>query len=276
MSAQDAATTDAAVLTITELSIRIGGRLIVDRLNLQIGAAERVGLIGESGSGKSLSCMAVLGLLPAGASATGSIRFDGVELLGAGDRVHRALRGSRMACVFQEPQTALDPLQRIGVQMTSAERVRGRLSRADRQQRAVQLARDVGLPDPERIVLRYPHELSGGQRQRVVIAMAMASSPALVLADEPTTALDMTVQARVLELLGGRLRTAGSALLLVTHDMGVAASSCDRVAVMRRGEIVESGPTAQLLADPRHPYTRQLVDAAYATSWQQPRALVAA
>jgi peptide/nickel transport system ATP-binding protein len=259
------------VLDIQNLNIRIAGRTLVDDLSLHIDAAERVGLIGESGSGKSLTCMAVLGLLPDGAEVSGSIRFEGHDLVGAGDRVYRALRGSRIGCVFQEPQTALDPLQRVGPQITSALRARRRLTRSEAREIAVRLADDVGLPDPERIVRRYPHELSGGQRQRVVIAMAMAASPALLLADEPTTALDVTVQARILELLGGKLARERSSLLLVTHDMAVAANICDRLAVMRHGRIVEQGATRDILANPRHAYTAELVEGAYATSWRPAR-----
>jgi peptide/nickel transport system ATP-binding protein len=215
----------------------------------------------------------VLGLLPPHARASGSIRFDGEEILGIPDRRLRNLRGTAIGCVFQEPHTALDPLARIGAQLVSPLRVRVRMSRDRQRALAVELAACVGLPDPEHIVRRFPHELSGGQRQRVVIAMATAANPALVLADEPTTALDVTVQARILDLLGGRVAETGAALLLVTHDMAVAATTCDRLVIMRRGVIVEQGTTRDVVQAPVHPYTRSLIDAAYATSYTRPGVL---
>ena len=256
------------ILEISELSISIGGRTVVDAVSFTVQPGESVGIIGESGSGKSLTLMAVLGLLPEAASVSGSIRFEGTELLGGRERAWRRLRGDRLSCVFQEPQTALDPLSRIGAQLVSPVRARRSLSRAEARSLAVRLATEVGLPQPEQIVRRYPHELSGGQRQRVVIAMAMAASPALILADEPTTALDATVQAGVLDLLGRQLARTGAAMVLVTHDVGVAASRCEQLLVMRHGRVVERGVTHSVLTAPQHDYTRSLVDAAYATSWQ--------
>ncbi|WP_104178352.1 ABC transporter ATP-binding protein [Cryobacterium sp. Y50] len=264
-----------SVLKIRKLSVSIGGHTVVDSVDLDVGRGERVGLLGESGSGKSLTCMATLGLLPATARATGSVRLVGEEILGSNDRRMRALRGAELGCVFQEPQSALDPLARIGDQLTSTLRARARLSRHRRHELAVALAARVGLPDPERIVRRFPHELSGGQRQRVVVAMATAAAPALVLADEPTTALDVTVQAHILELLGGRVAETGAALLLVTHDIAVAATTCDRLVVMRGGRVVEQGSTHDLLRRPAHPYTRALIDAAYATTYTRPIVLAA-
>jgi len=261
------------VLEIRDLTVRIGGRTVVDSVNLDVGRGERVGLLGESGSGKSLTCMATLGLLSHTARATGSIRLVGEQILGATDRRMRALRGAQLGCVFQEPQSALDPLARIGDQLTSPLRARARISRHGRHKLAVALAARVGLPDPQHIVRRFPHELSGGQRQRVVVAMATAAAPALVLADEPTTALDVTVQAHILELLGGRVAETGAALLLVTHDIAVAATTCDRLVVLRGGVVVEQGSTDDVLRRPAHPYTRGLVDAAYATSYTRPLVL---
>ena len=264
------------LLEITNLSIDIGPRRIVDGVNLRVEHGERVGLIGESGSGKSLTCMATLGLLPARGSASGSIRVAGTEVIGASQATLRKLRGRRVGCVFQEPQSALDPLMPIHRHLVAGLRAHARISRAEAMERAVELAESVGLPDPAALVHRYPHELSGGQRQRVMIAMAMASSPALLLADEPTTALDVTVQARVLELMSDLVTLTGAGSLLVTHDMAVAAPQCDRIAVMQHGQIVEEGTPEQLLSRPRAEYTARLIDAAYATSWQPEREPVAA
>lgn len=264
------------LLDISNLSIRIGDRLIVDDITLAIRPGERVGLIGESGSGKSLTCMAVLGLLPAGAIATGSIRVRGREVLGASPADLRQLRGRTVGCVFQEPQSALDPLMPIHRHLVAGIRAHQPLGRKAAMAKAIELAASVGLPDPETLVRRYPHELSGGQRQRVMIAMAMATKPALLLADEPTTALDVTVQARVLELMGELVTGSGAGSLLVTHDMAVAASQCDRVAVMQSGRIVEEGAPGELIARPHAEYTARLIDAAYATSWQPALEAVAA
>ena len=264
------------LLAISRLSIEIAGRRIVDDVSLSVSAGERVGLIGESGSGKSLTCMAVLGLLPPQAAVTGSILVDGHEVVGAHPKTLRALRGQTVGCVFQEPQSALDPLLPIHKHLVAGLRAHTRLSRAAGMARAIELAASVGLPDPAALVRRFPHELSGGQRQRVMIAMAMAASPALLLADEPTTALDVTVQARVLELMTRLVRGSGAGSLLVTHDMAVAASQCDRIAVMQAGRIVETGTPEALIHAPVAPYTAQLIDAAYATSWQPARVAVAA
>ncbi|WP_261164099.1 ABC transporter ATP-binding protein [Microbacterium sp. Marseille-Q6965] len=256
------------LLDITDLTIEIGGRRLVDGVSFAVAPGERVGLIGESGSGKSLTCFALTGLLPPTAVVTGSIVFEGENLVGADERRLSAIRGQRVGMVFQEPATALDPLQPVGRQMVSGMAARRRLSRTDRLREARRLAVEVGLPEPESIVHRYPHELSGGQRQRVVIAGAMATAPSLVVADEPTTALDVTVQARVLRLLEERCAAAHSGLLLVTHDMAVAMQSCDRIVVMRRGRVIEEGTPSRLIASPTDPYTAMLIDAAYETSWQ--------
>jgi peptide/nickel transport system ATP-binding protein len=257
-----------SLLDITGLTIEIGGRRLVDGVSFAVAPGERVGLIGESGSGKSLTCFALSGLLPSAATVAGSIVFEGEEIVGADERRLSALRGARIGMVFQEPATALDPLQTVGRQLVSGLMARRRLSRAERLRESHRLAAEVGLPEPEAIVHRYPHELSGGQRQRVVIAGAMAAGPSLVVADEPTTALDVTVQARVLRLLEERCAAAGSGLLLVTHDMAVAMQTCDRIVVMRRGRIVEEGTPRQLIDAPADAYTAMLVDAAYETSWQ--------
>ena len=261
------------LLDVTDLSIAIGDRTIVDRVSFSVRPGERVGLIGESGSGKSLTCFAIAGLLPRAARVTGSIRFEGEELVGASEARRRDLRGSRIGMVFQEPQSALDPLSSIGRQLVGAIRARRRMPRAEAHRRAVELATEVGLPDPERVVGRYPHELSGGQRQRVVIAAALAARPSLLLADEPTTALDVTVQARILDLLDQRCAALGSGLLLVTHDMAVAMRTCDHIVVMAKGRLIAEGSPRSIVDDPGHPDAAALVDAAYETGWQAaPRA----
>lgn len=256
------------LLDIRDLTITIDDRVVVDDVSLSVAEGERVGLIGESGSGKSLTCMAVLGLLPARGGLSGSIVLDGTETVGADARVLRGLRGRTAGCIFQEPQSALDPLMPIHRHLVAPLRAHGLLRRRDARGTAIQLAESVGLADPAEIVRRYPHELSGGQRQRVMIAMAMSTRPRLLLADEPTTALDVTVQARVLDLMGGLAGRDGTGILLVTHDMAVAASRCDRIVVMQNGRIVEEGTPERLISAPRTAYTAELVDAAYTTGWQ--------
>lgn len=266
------------LLEVRGLTVSFGGARAVDEVSFQVSPGERVGLIGESGSGKSMVCLAVQGLQPRIADVSGSVVLEG-EAVHARDHARwRTLRGRRIGTVFQEPMTALNPVMTIGAQLTTALRHHGIVGRREAGQRAVDLAAMVGLPDPRHIVTRYPHQLSGGQRQRVVIAMALSCEPALVLADEPTTALDATVARKVLELMVRLCEDVGSALLLVTHDMGVAASTCERLMVMRRGLMVEQGTTAALLAQPRHDYTRNLVAAARSTGLdlEGARALLAA
>ena len=266
------------LLEVRGLTVSFGGARAVDEVSFQVSPGERVGLIGESGSGKSMVCLAVQGLQPRIADVSGSVVLEG-EAVHARDHARwRTLRGRRIGTVFQEPMTALNPVMTIGAQLTTALRHHGIVGRREAGQRAVDLAAMVGLPDPRHIVTRYPHQLSGGQRQRVVIAMALSCEPALVLADETTTALDATVARKVLELMVRLCEDVGSALLLVTHDMGVAASTCERLMVMRRGLMVEQGTTAALLAQPRHDYTRNLVAAARSTGLdlEGARALLAA
>ncbi|WP_033296001.1 ABC transporter ATP-binding protein [Amycolatopsis jejuensis] len=226
---------------------------LVRGVSFEIGAGERVGLIGESGSGKSLTALSVLGLLPEGLTATGSVRLDDRELLGASEKVLSRLRGNGMAMVFQEPMTALNPAMRVGRQVTEPFRVHGLHSRP-----AEELLAAVGLPGVARA---YPHQLSGGQRQRVVLAMALANDPALLICDEPTTALDVTVQAQILSLIRERL-SAESSLLFITHDLAVVAQMCDRVLVMLDGSIVEHGSTRDVLTSPQHSYTQRLLEGA--------------
>ncbi|MFD2471539.1 ATP-binding cassette domain-containing protein [Amycolatopsis silviterrae] len=237
-------------MTLTVENLQVAD--LVRGISFELGAGERVGLIGESGSGKSLTALSVLGLLPEGLSATGSVRLDGRELLGASEKELSRLRGNGMAMVFQEPMTALNPAMRIGRQVTEPFRVHGRRGRP-----AEELLAAVGLPGVARA---YPHQLSGGQRQRVVLAIALANDPALLICDEPTTALDVTVQAQILGLIRERL-SGMSSLLFITHDLAVVAQMCDRVLVMLDGSIVEHGSTREVLTAPQHAYTQRLLAA---------------
>jgi len=255
-------------LEIDRLTVTIGGRRVVDDLSLELPAGRRLGLIGESGSGKSLTTLAVLGLLPAGAEATGSIRLDGRELVGLPDRELARLRGRVVGTVFQDPRTSLDPVMTVGRQISEPLRLHEGLSRREARARAVEAAAEVGLPEPEQIVDRWPHQLSGGQRQRVVIATALITRPALLLADEPTTALDVTTQAEVLALFGRLVDERGAALLFVTHDLAVLSRVADDALVLSHGRVVERGPVARLLQAPEHPVTRGLVEATRATTWR--------
>ncbi|WP_309136387.1 ABC transporter ATP-binding protein [Nocardioides campestrisoli] len=249
------------LLTIEHLAISFAQpRPAVNDVSLRIAPGEVLALVGESGSGKSMTARAVLGLLPPGARASGSIRFRDEELLGLDDAALSRFRGRRVAMVFQEPQTALNPVRTVGWQIREALRAHGRVDRGQARSRALELLRQVEIPDPEERLGYYPHQLSGGQKQRVVLALALANEPDLLLADEPTTALDVTVQAEILALLRRVRDRTGTSILLITHNMGVVAEIADRVMVLREGDVVEEGETGSLFADPRHPYTRQLLD----------------
>ena len=228
-------------------------------VSLSIGRGEIVGLVGESGSGKSLTALAALRLLPPEARVSGSIRLDGVDLLGLSEREMRRVRGGRIAIVFQEPSTALDPVWPIGFQIAEAVRAHKPASRREAREEAVRLLERVALPDARRRLDDYPHQLSGGQRQRVMLAVALAAGPDLLLADEPTTALDVTIQAQILELLERLRGELGLSVLLITHDFAVVAETCERVAVMRAGRIVEEGSVESVFRAPEHPYTRGLL-----------------
>ena len=240
------------------------GTELVRGLDLDLGPGERLGLVGESGSGKTLTGLALLGLLPPGLTATGSIRLDGAELIGAPERALQRIRGSRIAAVFQDPSSALDPLMRVGDQIARPVRRHRGLRGAELRAEVLAAAAEVRLPDPERLLRRYPFELSGGQRQRVAIAMALACRPDVLLADEPTTALDVTVQATVLELLDDAVRRHGTSLVFVSHDLAVVAGIAERAIVLRRGEAVEEGPARRIVTAPEHDYTRRLVESARA------------
>lgn len=257
------------LLRIENLTIRHAGRSLVSSVSLSVAAGERVGLIGESGSGKSLTALAAIGLLPEGMSDSGSILLADHQVVGSTDREVVALRGVAVATIFQEPLTALDPLMRIGNQIAEVLRRRARrdgqsLSRAEVAEKTKALMARVALPDPSRLARAYPHEMSGGQRQRAAIAMAIACRPRLLIADEPTTALDVTTQAEVLKLLETLVREENMGLLFISHDLPVVGTAVDRVVVLRSGELVEQGTVPEVFGRPRHPYTIGLVEAARA------------
>jgi peptide/nickel transport system ATP-binding protein len=246
-------------LSVRDLRIDISGSRVVDGVSFDVPRGSRVGVIGESGSGKSLTALAIMGLLPHGARATGSVTWNGREILGIPDRELAEIRGAEIGMVFQEPLTALNPIRRVGGQMSEAARIHGDVRGSAAHALAVRLAESVGLPDPERIVRRYPHQLSGGQRQRVGIAAALAAQPNLIVADEPTTALDVTVQAEILDLLRSLRDERGLAMVFVTHNFGVVADLCDSVVVMQNGHVVEHGAVEKVLRDPEHDYTKSLL-----------------
>jgi peptide/nickel transport system ATP-binding protein len=246
-------------LQIRDLRVLFGDRLAASAAALDVGAGEIVGLAGESGSGKSMTIQAVLGLAgTVGATVTGSIRLDGAELTGMSPAAMRAVRGRRIAAIFQSPAAAFNPVFRVGVIVTRALRLHG-LSGAEARDRAAAAMRSVLLP-PE-LLRRYPAQLSGGQLQRVAIALAIALRAEVLLADEPTSALDVTVQAEVHELLRELRDTRGMAILFVSHDLAVIAELCDRVAIMRSGEVIEQGATQEVIAAPQQDYTRELLAA---------------
>jgi ABC-type dipeptide/oligopeptide/nickel transport system ATPase component len=220
-----------------------------------------LGLVGESGSGKSATSLAIMRLLPPQASTTGKILFSGEDLLSLPDQAMRSIRGARISMIFQEPMTALNPVMRVGDQVSEAVLAHHRVSKAEAWQRTVEALREVAIPEPERRARDYPHQLSGGQRQRVMIAMALVNHPQLLIADEPTTALDVTIQAQILELLAQLRERHRLAVLFISHDLGVVSRVADQVAVMYAGEIVEMGPVSGIFSSAMHAYTRGLISA---------------
>jgi peptide/nickel transport system ATP-binding protein len=233
----------------------------VDGISFDLARGETLGLVGESGSGKTMTAMALMRLLepPLSELPTGEVLLDGTDLMRLPEAAMARLRGHRVSMVFQEPMTSLNPVMPVGAQIAEPLRRHLRLGRAEAQARAEAMLHLVGIPAPARAAVSWPHELSGGMRQRVMIAIALACRPTLLIADEPTTALDVTVQAQILELLAGLQQDMGTAVLLITHDLAVVAETAHRVAVMYAGRIVETGPTGQIFAAPRHPYTRGLL-----------------
>jgi peptide/nickel transport system ATP-binding protein len=256
---------DRPVLRVEDLRVTVGDghAEAVRGVSFEIRRGETVGLVGESGSGKSLTCRAVLGLLPPGcARSSGRIELGGTDLTTLGRREWDAVRGTRVGTVFQDPASYLNPSITVGRQLAEALRVNVGLGRVEARTRAVELFASVGLREPGTVYHRYPHELSGGMAQRVLIAIAICGDPDLLIADEATSSLDALVQAEVLALFRRLTAERGLALLLVAHDLAVVAEVCDRVLVCHRGELVEQGPTAEIIAHPRHPHTRALLDAA--------------
>lgn len=251
------------VLSVCGLDISFGATRVVRDLSFDIARGRTLALVGESGSGKSVTSLAIMGLLPGRvARASGSVALDGRELLGLPEAEMRSVRGGRISMIFQEPMTSLNPVQRIGDQIAEAIRIHRGLRGADLREATLELLRRVRIPDPDTRIRHYPHTFSGGMRQRVMIAMALACNPALIIADEPTTALDVTVQAQILGLLRELQRESGTAVLFITHDMGVVAEVADDVLVMRGGREIERGPVHDIFSRPRDPYTRILIEAA--------------
>ena len=255
----------APLLDVQHLTVVFDGSpavTAVDDVSFQIAAGETLGLVGESGSGKSVTAFSILRLLqPPGRVSSGQVLFEGRDLLALPEREMRAVRGARISLIFQEPMTALNPVMRVGDQIAEAPLVHGQATKSEARARAIDLLNAVRIPDAAQRVRDYPHQLSGGMRQRVMIAIALACRPPLIIADEPTTALDVTIQAQVLELLRDLKAEFNLALLLITHDFGVVAEMADRVAVMYKGKLVEQGPVRQILRDPAHEYTRSLLAA---------------
>ncbi|KQZ23834.1 ATP-binding cassette domain-containing protein [Microbacterium sp. Root553] len=252
-----------SILDVSALTVRSGSAAPVRDVSFSVAPGERLGLIGESGSGKSLTSLAVTGLLPEALRSSGSVLLGGHQVVGAPDADLRRLRGPVVQIVFQEPLTALDPLMRVGRQLAEPLRRHLGLRGAELKSAVAAALDEVALPDP-RIARAYPHELSGGQRQRVAIAIALAARPQLLIADEPTTALDVTVQDAVLSLLERLVAERGMALLFISHDLAVVSRMVDRIVVLRDGLVVEAGTVSQVLQEPAEPYTRMLVDSARA------------
>jgi peptide/nickel transport system ATP-binding protein len=253
------------LLEVSELAVDLmapgGLQRVVDRASFSLAEGESLGVVGESGSGKTMTALALMGLTPESSRVSGSIRFEGRELVGLDEEAMRELRGDRIAMIFQEPMTALNPLHSVGAQIAEPLMLHRGLTKQDARKRAVELLEHVRLAEPERAARSYPFALSGGERQRAMIAMAIGCSPRLVIADEPTTALDVTVQARILALIDGLRLESNMAIMLVSHDLAVIAGHCDRVIVMYSGLIMESGPVEAVLHEPRNPYTLALLEA---------------
>ena len=253
----------SAVLTVSDLRVRIDapGRTVhaVRGIDFEVDRGAALALVGESGCGKSTALRAIAGLLPRRAQASGSVMYGDTDVLSADKKTAQRIRGSGIAMIFQDPMTALNPVMRVGDQIAEGPRVRGDLDDRAARQKSLALMRGVGIPDVERRAKAYPHELSGGLRQRVMIAIALSQDPDVILCDEPTTALDVTVQDQILQLLARIRAETGVALVYVTHDLAVVAQTCERVAVMYAGQIVETGPVVDIYARPKHPYTRGLL-----------------
>ncbi|QWU16518.1 oligopeptide/dipeptide ABC transporter, ATP-binding protein, C-terminal domain-containing protein [Paenibacillus sophorae] len=245
----------------TEFKTSGGMIRAVDGVDLRIKKGETLGIVGESGCGKSITSLSIMQLLPPkiGRISAGEIRFEGRDLLKASRREMRGIRGNRIAMIFQEPMTSLNPVFKIGKQISEAARYHLKIGKKEAWKRSVEMLTKVGIPRPEKIADQYPHQLSGGMRQRVMIAMAMICNPKLLIADEPTTALDVTIQAQILDLMRELQETEGTSILMITHDLGVVAEMCDRVVIMYAGQVVEETDVATLFSSPKHPYTQGLL-----------------
>lgn len=250
---------DKTLLSVRDLGVRFGEKQVVQGVSFEMAAGEKLALVGESGSGKSVTALSLLRLV-GDAQLSGQAILDGRDLLRLSEREMRGIRGDDIAMIFQEPMTALNPLMSVGDQVAEVLQLKQGLSRAQAMMQAVELLATTGIPEPERRAQSYPHQLSGGQRQRAMIAMALASRPRLLLADEPTTALDVTLRGQILDLLADLQRQTGMAVLMITHDLNLVRRFADRVAVMERGVLVEQGPVAELMQSPQHAYTRKLLD----------------
>ena len=263
------------VLEVADLSIRFRGQPLdlIDGVSFAIEKGKTLCLVGESGCGKSVTSLAIMGLLPKRAATVtqGAVRFNGRDLLGLPDDQIEDLRGNRIAMIFQEPMTSLNPAFTVGHQVAEAVRRHKGCSEAEARDRALEMFRKVRMPAAEKRLDDYPHQMSGGMRQRVMIAMALANDPELLIADEPTTALDVTIQAQILDLMRELQQDTGAALLMITHDLGVVAEIADDVAVMYAGRVVESGPVGQIFAEPQHPYTLGLMGSMPAIAGRQGR-----
>ncbi|HMS78162.1 MAG TPA: ABC transporter ATP-binding protein [Burkholderiaceae bacterium] len=255
----------APLLEVEDLSVefdtRTGVARVLESVSFALGRGETLGLVGESGCGKSMTALAIMRLIPnpPGRITSGRVRFEGRDLLALDDASMRAVRGNRVSMIFQEPMTSLNPVFTVGEQIAEAVRLHRGLDRRGAHARAVEMLAAVGIPAPSRRVDEYPHQFSGGMRQRVMIAMALACDPGVLIADEPTTALDVTVQAQIFDLISDLRERTGTAVVLITHDMGAIAEMADRVAVMYAGRIVEEGTVAEVLGEPLHPYTQGLI-----------------
>lgn len=250
-----------SLVSVRNLKVEYGSMSILRGLDFELIPGETLGIVGESGCGKSMTGLALMGMVPSPGRVSGSIDFAGTELIGLHAKKWQELRGDQIAMVMQDPFTSLNPVIRIGDQVAEVFQLHRKMSKSEARQAAIELLNDVGIPDPAASARKFPHQLSGGQRQRVVIACAFAGSPKVLIADEPTTALDVTLQAQVLDLLQELQKRNGTAVMLISHDIGVIANYCQRIAVFYAGEIVEMGSVDDVLRDPKHPYTQALLNA---------------